>query len=321
MASGSQGGPADGRGHSPVLLKETVALLAPRPGGIYVDGTVGLGGHAEALLEAEPGITLVGIDCDEEALGHAATRLAPFGGSVHLVHGSYRDLAVHLRRLGGGAIDGFLLDLGLSSFQLDSPARGFSFRGEGPLDMRMDRSQGKTAADLVNRASAEELATLIRRYGEERFAQKIACAIVAARTRSPIQTTQELADLVRRAVPRRFHPERIDAATRTFQALRIAVNRELENLEQGLTAGFEALRAGGVMVAISYHSLEDRIVKTFLREKALACTCPPDFPVCVCGKAVEAEILTPRPIFPSATEVLSNSRSRSAKLRAARKVI
>ncbi len=307
--------------HQPVLTGEVVRLLDPHPGGVYVDGTIGLGGHAEALLDAGPGITVLGIDRDSEALELAATRLRRFGEQVHLVHGNYRDMGVHLAQRGIQAVDGCLLDLGLSSFQLDSRERGFSFRKEGPLDMRMDRSSQETALDLVNGEPEEELDRILRLYGEERFSRRIAHAIVIERVKNPIATTQDLALLVHAAIPRRFHPARIDAATRTFQALRIAVNRELENLGDGLQAGFEALTTGGVMAVISYHSLEDRMVKDFFRHKALACTCPPDLPVCVCHKKVEADVLTRRPILPSEGEVASNPRSRSAKLRAARKVM
>jgi 16S rRNA (cytosine1402-N4)-methyltransferase len=307
--------------HRSVMRKEVLAFLAPRPAGVYVDATIGLGGHAEALLEADPTIRVVGIDRDAEALELARSRLARFGDRVRLVHGNYRDLDGHLARLGISEIDGLLLDLGLSSFQLDSPERGFSFRAEGPIDMRMDRSVEGSALDLVNRASPEGLERILRSYGEERFSSRIARSIAQERARAPIETTEDLARIVRAAIPRRFHPPRIDAATRTFQALRIAVNAELESLADGLRIGFSALRIGGVLVAISYHSLEDRAVKAFFRERALPCTCPPDLPVCVCGKRVEAQILTPRPVLPSPDEVVSNSRSRSAKLRAARKVI
>jgi len=307
--------------HRPVLAEEVVRLLDPHPGGVFVDGTVGLGGHAEALLDREPGIALVGIDRDSEALEFAAARLRRFGERAHLIRGNYRDVGVHLAHRGIQAVDGYLLDLGLSSFQLDSPERGFSFRREGPLDMRMDRSIQRTAFDLVNSEPEEELDRILRLYGEERFSRRIARAIVIERVKSPIATTQGLALLVHAAIPRRFHPARIDAATRTFQALRIAVNEELENLDEGLRAGFDVLRTGGVIAVISYHSLEDRMAKDFFRHKALACTCPPDFPVCVCKKKVEADVLTRRPILPSEGEVACNPRSRSAKLRAARKVM
>lgn len=307
--------------HRPVLRKEVVLLLNPRPGRIYVDGTVGLGGHTEALFEAQPEITVIGIDLDTEALEIAGKRLSRFGGRIHLNHGNFRDIAGHLNRSGSKSIAGLLLDLGLSSLQVDSASRGFSFRLDGPLDMRMDPSQDLTATDLVNAASEGALTDILRRFGEERFAGRIARGIVTARAKSPLKTTQALADIVRQAIPRRFHLKHIDPATRTFQALRIAVNRELENLKAGLEAGFEVVEPGGVIAVISFHSLEDRTVKQFFRAKALSCTCPPDLPACVCNKQVEAEILTRKPIRASCAEVAENPRARSAKLRAARKVI
>jgi len=307
--------------HRPVLRKEVVLLINPQPGRIYVDGTIGPGSHTEALFEAEPDITVVGIDCDVEALKITAERLSHFGERVHLIHGNYRNIAEHLTRLGIKKVAGFLLDLGLSSLQLDTASRGFSFRLDGPLDMRMDPSQDLTASELVNASSEAALTDILRRFGEERFAGRIARAIIAAREKGAIATTQALADIARQAIPRRFHPKYIDPATRTFQALRIAVNRELENLKTGLEAGFEVVEPGGVIAVISFHSLEDRIVKEFFRHKGLSCTCPPDLPVCACDKQVEAEILTRKPIRASCAEVAENPRARSAKLRAARKVI
>ena len=300
--------------HRPVMRAEAVRFLAPDRGGIYVDGTVGLGGHAAAILAAGPEVRLIGIDRDPQALRYAAARLAQFGDRVRLVHGNYRDLTEILAGLGIEAIDGFLLDLGLSSLQLDAPERGFSFRADGPLDMRMDPTQGRSAADLVNAASVEELARILRDYGEERFAGRIARAIVAAR---PIETTRALAEIVRRAIPRRFHERRIDPATRTFQALRIAVNDELRNLQDGLAAGFAALRPGGVIVVISFHSLEDRIVKRFFRKLAT-----PRYESLAPGPPLppQAEVLTKKPLRPSEEEIGENPRARSAKLRACRKL-
>jgi 16S rRNA (cytosine1402-N4)-methyltransferase len=306
--------------HRPVLCQEVVRLLDPRPGKVYVDGTVGLGGHAEALLREEPSITLVGIDLDPEALSLATERLSGFGDRVRLVHGNYRDLTRHLAALGIRKIAGLFLDLGVSSLQFDAPDRGFSFRRDGPLDMRMDPTRGETAAQFVNTASEDALAEVLLRYGEERFAERIARAIVQERVKIPVETTERLANIVRGAIPRRFHPKAIDPATRTFQALRIAVNRELENLNQGLEEGFQCLELGGILAAISFHSLEDRLVKRFLRHKALSCICPPDLPECVCDKEIEAEILTPRPIRPSEEEIAQNPRARSARLRAAQRL-
>ena len=307
--------------HRPVLCQEVVRLLDPRPEKIYVDGTVGLGGHAEALLRAEPSILLIGIDLDPRALSLAEERLSGFGDRVRLVHGNYRDLTRHLAALGVRELAGFFLDLGVSSLQFDAPERGFSFRRDGPLDMRMDPTQGETAAQLVDGASEEALAEALLHYGEERFAKRIARAIVQERAKTPIETTDRLAKIVKEAIPRRFHPKSIDPATRTFQALRIAVNRELESLEQGLEEGFQCLEHGGRFAAISFHSLEDRRVKRFLRHKALACTCPPGLPECVCDKRVEVEVLTPRPIRPSNEGIEQNPRARSARLRAARKIV
>ncbi len=299
--------------HVPVLRTEVVHLLAPKPDGIYVDGTVGLGGHAAAILSACPEVRLVGIDRDPTALAHARENLSRFGDRVTLIHGNYRDLVSILSDLGIAAIDGFFLDLGLSSLQLDTPDRGFSFRTDGPLDMRMDPTQGRPAAELVNAASVEEIARILRDYGEERFASRIARAIVAAR---PIATTSELAAVVRRAIPRRFHERRIDPATRTFQALRIAVNDELRNLRDGLADGFVALNPGGVIAVISFHSLEDRIVKHFFRKLAI-----PHYESLAPGPPhpAQAEILTKKPLRPSEEEIKQNPRARSAKLRACRK--
>ena len=307
--------------HRPVLREEVVLLINPQPGRIYIDGTVGLGGHTEALFEAQPEITVIGIDLDTEALEIASKRLSRFGGRLHLIHGNFRDIADHLNRFGTTSTAGLLLDLGLSSLQVESASRGFSFRLDGPLDMRMDPSQDLTASDLANAASEAALTDILRRYGEERFAGRIARAIIAARAKTPLTTTHGLTQLVRQAIPKRYHPKHIDPATRTFQALRIAVNRELENLKAGLEAAFEVVEPGGVIAVISFHSLEDRTVKEFFRAKALSCTCPPGLPGCVCNKQIEAEILTRKPLRASSAEVIENPRARSAKLRAARKVI
>ncbi len=306
--------------HRPVLMHEVVKLLSLWPGAVIVDGTIGIGGHSETLLSAYPTIEVIGIDRDEDALSIAKERLSSFGDRVRLIHGNYRDCVEILGELGVERIDGFLLDLGLSSLQLDRPERGFSFRASGPLDMRMDPTRGVSAAELVNTSSEEELSGIISRYGEERFAHRIAKAIVTARAQGEIKTTDELAKIVYGAIPRKLHPPRIHPATRTFQALRIAVNDELDNLKAGLEAAFSVLAPGGVMAMISFHSLEDRIVKGFFRYKALSCICPPDLPVCMCDKKVEMEVLTKHPITPAQEELAINPRSRSAKLRAARKL-
>lgn len=307
--------------HVPVLTHDVVRLLLPRPGNLLVDGTVGLGGHAEAILEAEPGVRVVGIDRDEAALEHAQGRLDRFGDRIVLLHGTFGDLDRLLDQRGVDAVDGLLLDLGVSSLQLDDDARGFSFRADGPLDMRMDRSRGATAAEWLALVSPEELERVLREFGEERYARAIARAVVRERIAHPIETTAHLRDVVHRAVPRAYFAQRIDPATRTFQAIRIALNEELAQLSLGLRRGFARLSKGGTLAVISFHSLEDRMVKNYFRDLAATCVCPPDFPVCRCGKRVEAEILTPKPIMATEDEVAANPRARSAKLRACRKVI
>lgn len=281
-----------------MLLAETMQLLAVRPDGLYVDGTVGLGGHAQELLaRSAPSGRLIGLDRDSETLATAAARLAPFGERARLLHSDFRELK-HL--LAGEAPDGVLLDLGVSSEQLDTPERGFSFAREGPLDMRMDRSQGESAADVVNRLPGEQLADLIYRYGEERASRRVARAIEAARERARIATTAELAAIVRRAI-RTSRRNRLDPATRTFQALRIHVNRELEGLGAAIVSIARCLRGGGRMAVIAFHSLEDREVKHAFR--ALAA-----------GEGFR--LLTRKPIRPDTAERLANPRSRSARLRA-----
>jgi len=283
--------------HEPVLLAEALELLAVRPEGRYLDGTVGLGGHAEAILrQSEPNGTLLGVDRDSEALAAAAERLRRFGDRASLVHGDYREIP---KLLGRERVDGILLDLGVSSLQLDSPDRGFSFRAEGPLDMRMDRSQGQTAAELVNRLPERELADLIYRYGEERASRRIARAIVEARRRERIATTSQLASIVRRAAGRSRRPG-LDPATRTFQALRIQVNRELEGLADCLRRLADCLAPGGRLVVIAFHSLEDREVKQTFRELS--------------GSGFA--LLTKKPRSPGPEESAQNPRSRSARLRA-----
>ncbi len=306
--------------HKPVLRDEVVRLLASsRP--LIVDGTVGLGGHAAAILEAAPASRLIGIDRDRRALAHAGERLAPFGDRAVLIHGNYADIDGHMDDAGVDRIDGLLLDLGISSLQLDDSARGFSFRFDGPLDMRMDPTTGLSAADWIATASQTEIAEVLEAYGEERYATRIARAIDEARQRESIETTGTLARIVGAAVPASYRHGRIDPATRTFQAIRIRVNGELGALETGLGAGFARLSRGGVLAVISFHSLEDRIVKHFFQRAAADCVCPPDLPDCVCEKQVEAEIVTKRPVTPTSEEIAANPRARSAKLRAARKVV
>jgi 16S rRNA (cytosine1402-N4)-methyltransferase len=307
--------------HRSVLAEEALSWLAPRSGGTYLDGTVGGGGHAAQILAAAvPGGLLIGFDRDLQALAAAAERLAPWADRCTLVHGNFADLDRELDRLGVDRIDGLLLDLGVSSPQLDAGERGFSFLLDGPLDMRMDRDRGATAADLVNDLSEVELTRILREFGEERWARRIAVRIVSQRAQTPFVTTRQLADLVAAAVPRSRDTERIHPATRTFQALRIAVNRELESLEQGLTAGLERLRPGGRAVVIAFHSLEDRIVKNLFRSWAAGCTCPKGLPRCACGRVPQVRILTRKPVTPGPAELAENPRARSARLRAAEKL-
>ena len=290
--------------HEPVMTAETLALLAPSRGGLYVDCTVGLGGHARALLEAGASKVL-GLDRDPEALRIARARLEEFGDRVELVHADYRELGRVLDDRGVAGVAGALADLGVSSMQLDADARGFSFRRDEPLDMRMDQSQGPTAADLLADVDEEELANLIFQHGEERFSRRIARAIVEARRAGAITTTGQLAQLVRRAVPRRGY-QRIDPATRTFQAIRIWVNRELEQLDAFLADACARLLEGARLAVITFHSLEDRIVKHAFRALAQG--------------GIALHILTKRPIVPGETELDRNPRARSAKLRAIERV-
>jgi|SRR5450631_1327785 len=303
--------------HLSVLPDEVIQFMNPRPGGVYLDGTLGGGGHARLILEhCTPGGMLIGIDQDREALQAASRRLADFGSTVHLVHGNFGDLEQHLDELGIPALDGFILDLGVSSHQLDSAGRGFSFQQDAPLDMRMDTSCGETAADLLNDLPEPELERIIRDYGEERWAKRIAAFIVKARQEAPFVTTLQLVDIVKGAVPKAKWDERIHPATRTFQAVRIAVNRELEMLEKGLRTALERLKPEGRGVVISFHSLEDRIVKHIFRDYATGCTCPRNFPVCACNKKPRVRVLTSRPVMATGQEIEANPRSRSAKLRA-----
>jgi 16S rRNA (cytosine1402-N4)-methyltransferase len=304
--------------HTPVLLAAVIDGIEPRPGGCYIDGTIGAGGHAEAILKAAgPDGRLLGFDRDAAALETARARLAPFGERVVLVHDSYEAMGRLAPKYGLAQADGILLDLGLSSMQLDDPARGFAFRHDGPLDMRFDPTANiPTAADLVNTLPEDELARLLRDYGEERRARRIAYDIAAAR---PLHTTTALAAVIERAAPRRprgaIHP-----ATRTFQALRIAVNDELGALERTLPTAVSLLKPDGRLAVISFHSLEDRIVKTFMRREASDCICPPEQPVCTCGHRAALRLMARKPIMPGDEETAANPRARSARLRIAARV-
>jgi len=296
---------------------EVLELLAPHPGGIYLDGTVGGGGHARLILEASsPDGRLVGLDRDPDALAAAAAALVSFGDRVSLCRSSFANLEEALATIGVSRVDGVLLDLGVSSHQLDTPERGFSFREEGPLDMRMDPAQQTNAADLLAQADVATLQRIFRDYGEERWAGRIAREIVRTRSAEPLLSTRQLAELVCRVVPGGFQPQRLHPATRVFQALRIAVNGELDALSAGLAAALRCLRPGGRLVVISFHSLEDRLVKQGFRAAASPCTCPPRLPVCICNRRPEVSILTARGVRPSAAEIIANPRARSAVLRA-----
>lgn len=304
--------------HVPVLLEETLSLLDPQLGDLIVDATLGLGGHTEALLTRYPEISVIGIDQDERAIELASQRLTKFGDRVRIVHSNFENIRNVAAR---DKVNAILADLGVSSMQLDDAPRGFSFRYDAPLDMRMDASEGNpTAAELLKDLDEESIANIIYQYGEERFSRRIAKRIVAAREAGePVETTKRLAELVERSVPR-SKKDKIHPATRTFQALRIAVNREIEILEAFLRDSVDLLAADGRLAVISFHSLEDRIVKQTFQKLSGKCFCPPRMPRCECGAAKKVEILTKKPVVASDDETLSNPRSRSAKLRAVRKL-
>jgi len=310
-------------GHLPVLAEEVLAMLAPRSGSLQIDATLGGGGHTERILEASnPDGRLLGLDADPAAIARVDARLRPvYGDRLELRQANFRELAEVAPAAGFGAVDGALFDLGLSSFQLADTERGFGFRAGGPLDMRFDTGRGVPAAELLATLDAKELTALFRRYGEEPKAARIARAIVEARREAPIESAEELAALVERVVPRNpRQPRRTHPATRVFQALRIAVNEELEALEAGLAAAVDLLRPGGRLVVLSYHSLEDRIVKRFFAAERRGCVCPPELPVCVCGRNPRLRLLTRRSVTPTPEEVAANPRSRSARMRAAERL-
>ncbi|HEY0379383.1 MAG TPA: 16S rRNA (cytosine(1402)-N(4))-methyltransferase RsmH [Pyrinomonadaceae bacterium] len=310
-----------GAPHRPVLLRETIELLDAARGGLFVDGTLGLGGHSEAILEASPETRVVGVDRDTEALELAKERLARFGTRFRAFHADFRDITRVVAQAGERDLSGVMVDLGVSSLQFDTGRRGFSFRQDAPLDMRMDASgDEETAAELLAHLPEEEIARIIFEYGEERRSRRIARWIVERRERGePVETTKELADLVARAAGHR-RADKIHPATRTFQALRIAVNRELEGLAQFVGEAVDLLAPGGRFAAISFHSLEDRIMKQTLRRLSGRCECDPRSPVCSCGARRAVEILTRRAVVAGEEEVSENPRARSAKLRACRKL-
>ena len=304
--------------HEPVLLNEVLETLVPnRKDGALVDATLGLGGHAEALLERHPDVRLIGIDRDPEALERSRQRLSRFGDRVTFVRGRHESLIDILKQSGIETSSGLLADLGVSSMQLDDASRGFSFRFDAPLDMRMG-SEGKTAADLVNDLDEYELMRILRDYGEEPMARRIAGAIVAARAEAPIETTSRLAEVIRSVKRARFHD--IDPSTLTFQALRIATNEELVGLDRFVDDAVSVLEPGARVAIVSFHSLEDRIVKRAFRRLEGECTCPPNMPVCGCGAKALVRILTGRPVTASEEELQRNPRSRSAKLRVAERI-
>ena len=312
--------------HTPVLLEECLEGLNIEPDGVYVDGTVGGGGHAGEIfkrLSAEG--TLIGIDRDTEALKAADAHLAGIAAAMEeekgehpsytLIKANYGDMPQVLKELDLGRVNGILLDLGISSYQIDNPERGFSYQHDAPLDMRMDATEGPTAADLVNGASEQELARILRDYGEERFASFIARRIVLARQEKPVETTGELVEIIRRAIPVKYQKGGGHPAKRTFQAIRIELNQELTVLEQSLGSLIDLLAPGGRLAVISFHSLEDRIVKNAFRKAEDPCICPKDFPRCVCGAVSKGKVVTRSPILPGEEEQKNNSRSASAKLR------
>lgn len=302
--------------HQSVLLEETIENLNIVPDGIYVDGTLGGGGHAFQVCSrlSEKG-HFIGIDQDAAAIQAAGDRLKPFEDKVTIVRSNYSDMKQVLKELGISTVNGIVLDLGVSSYQLDTAERGFSYRENAPLDMRMDQRQDKTARDIVNGYSEMELYRMIRDYGEDKFAKNIAKHIVQARERQPIETTGELVEIIKAAIPAKIRMQKGHPAKQTFQAIRIELNRELEVLRDSLDDMIDFLNPGGRLCIITFHSLEDRIVKNAFRKNEHPCTCPPDFPVCVCGKTPKGKVVTRKPILPGEGELEENSRSKSAKLR------
>ena len=307
--------------HRPVLLDECIQALNIRPDGLYLDGTLGRAGHSEQIVRRLTAGRLICVDRDQAALDAARERLAPWLDRVELVHSNFDRVDEILDKLSLSGVDGMLFDLGVSSPQLDDGSRGFSYRTDAPLDMRMDRDEGAlTAADIVNGWSQEELRHIISQYGEERYAFSIAGAIVRRREDRPIATTLELVEVIRSAMPAKALREKQHPAKRTFQAIRIAVNDELASVERMLRRAVPRLNRGGRLAVITFHSLEDRIVKTGLAGFARGCTCPPDFPVCVCGKTPDIRLVNKKPIVPTPREIEKNPRARSAKLRTAEKL-
>lgn len=306
--------------HVSVLLEECVKYLNIRPDGVYVDGTLGMGGHSEAIASRLTTGRLIGIDRDDRALAFAGKRLAPFGDRVTLVKGNFGDLNALLDSVGAGNVDGMMFDLGVSSPQLDNAERGFSYRKDAPLDMRMDETAPLTAREIVNTWSEAELRSIFWRYGEERYAGRIAAAVVERRETRPVETTGQLVDIIRKTMPAAALREKQHPAKRCFQALRIAVNDELGSLERMLEQAPDRLKPGGRLLVISFHSLEDRIVKEAIRKREAGCTCPKEFPVCTCGFVQTLRSVTRKPVSPTAEETERNPRARSARLRIVERV-
>ena len=310
----------DNAKHVSVLLDECIENLAIKPDGIYVDGTLGLGGHSYEIASRLTTGSLIGIDRDETAIARAGERLAPFAGKITLVHGNFSDTASILDDLGIDAVDGMLFDLGVSSPQLDEAERGFSYMNDAPLDMRMDRSEGLTAYDVVNDYSADRLNRIFWDYGEERYARRISAAIIAAREKKPVETTFELVDIIKGALPAAALREKQHPAKRCFQAIRIAVNDELGAISALMDTAPDKLKLGGRLCVISFHSLEDRIVKSGIAARENGCTCPREAPICTCGFIKTLKSVCRKPILPGADEIERNPRARSAKLRVAERV-
>ncbi len=302
--------------HKSVLLDETIESLNIKPNGIYVDGTLGGGGHSyEIAKRLTDGGRLIGIDQDEDAIRAAKERLSEFADRVTIVRDNYCNMPKVLDELGVSKVDGILLDIGVSSYQLDEAERGFTYKQDAPLDMRMDQRQEMTAKDIVNGYSEEDLYRIIRDYGEDKFAKNIAKHIVQARQVKPVETTFELDEIIKAAIPMKFRATGGHPAKKTFQAIRIELNRELEVLDESIDAMTDLLNDNGRLCIITFHSLEDRIVKTRFRKNENPCTCPPDFPVCVCGKKPKGKVITRKPIVPDEEELKENKRAKSSKLR------
>lgn len=307
--------------HLPVMLEEALEGLNLIKDGNYIDCTLGGAGHTMAILERiGPKGRVIALDLDADAIAAAREKAANYGSRLFILQGNFTELRCILGQLGLDRVDGVLFDLGVSSYQLDNPVRGFGYQHDAPLDMRMDQTKGPTAADLVNNLPVEKLAKIIKEYGEERWADRIASFIETERGRSPVATTGQLSQIIKKAIPAAVRHGGPHPARRTFQALRIALNNELNSLREALQEAVTVLRPGGRLCVITFHSLEDRIVKEFFRELSISCTCPKDFPACICGKKKIIKIISRKPVLPSASELAGNPRARSAKLRIAEKL-